>query len=115
METRETRKAHIYYDSTCRLCIGIVNKIERSSQKKEFESIPVGQQLPPGISEEDAMRDVYAVDEHGTVRKGADALLYIISRYPRWRWLATIGKLPVMYQLLWMGYRIVADTRRWIF
>lgn len=61
------------------------------------------------------MRDVHVVDESGNVRKGADAVLFIFERYPRWRFLARVGRLPGVYMLVRGLYRVVEKTRYWIF
>jgi predicted DCC family thiol-disulfide oxidoreductase YuxK len=110
--TLPNRKIIVYYDGTCRLCSGIVEKLEQSSQSEKFESVDAAHdELPTSISKKAAMRDVHVVDERGRVYAGADAVLHIIDEYPRWRWVSSIVKLPGMRQLAALGYRVVADNR----
>jgi predicted DCC family thiol-disulfide oxidoreductase YuxK len=105
------KKIPIYYDGTCGLCNGIIGKLEQSSQGENFEPIPIVEKSPPGVTAAEAWHDVHAIDSNGKMYRGGDAVLFILFQYPRWRWLAAIGKLPGIRQLVSLGYRIVADNR----
>ena len=105
-------KVHIYYDGTCKMCSGIVQKLEHSSQGSLFSPTKIAEHLPEGVTTSEARRDVHAVDKNGTVYRGADAVLYIISQYPQWRWVAFMGRLPLIRQVVRILYRIIADNRQ---
>lgn len=106
----------VYYDGTCNLCIAAIGAVSRSSAGASVASVDVTKgELPPGVSLEAAMRDVHVVGTDGSVRKGAEAVLAIIERYPAWRWAALLGRLPLLRQCAQGMYRVVAGTRYWIF
>jgi predicted DCC family thiol-disulfide oxidoreductase YuxK len=110
----EAKRTQIYYDGTCRLCSGLIERIECSSHASDFEPIPIQRQLPVNTSFAEADRDMHTVDTDGRILKGADAVLYILSHYKRWCWLARLGGLPGFRQFVRLLYRIVADNRkRW--
>ena len=110
------KKIHIYYDGVCNLCSGLMDTVEKSSQGAKFERIDVTQgNLPPGKSYREAMHDMHVVDKDGQVYRGAQAVLKIFEQYPHLRWMATIGRVPGMGLVATVLYRIVAETRYWIF
>lgn len=110
------RKIEIFYDGTCNLCSGMVERIDKSSKKESFEARAVSEeQLPHGIDHEAAMRDVHVVDETGRIYAGAEAVLRILDEYPRLQTLARIGRFPGIKHLLAILYRVVAMTRYRIF
>jgi len=105
-------KIKIYYDGTCSMCSGVVNKIEKSSAGHKFESLDASDgNSEAGITQEDAMHEVYVLDEDGTMHKGADGIIKVLEQYPRWCLLARLGRLPVIKQLVNFGYRAVAANR----
>ena len=105
-------KITIYYDSTCRMCSGIVDKLGHSSQKTRFDPLDIHRvQLPKGIASANAERDVHAIDGNGNVYSGMDAVTRIIEEYPRWRWSSKILRLPGIRQIAALAYRIIADNR----
>ena len=109
----ESSKISVYYDGTCNLCNSGIRTI---SGNETFDTKDVTEgTLPPSISYEAAMRDMHAVDETGRVYKGADAVLRIAQVYPRLRWLGSIGRLPIIRQILQGMYWIIARTRYRIF
>lgn len=108
-------KVHIYYDGMCNLCSGVMDTVDSSKQADKFEMNDVTKgNLPAGVTYEAAMRDMHVVDESGHVYKGAQAVLKIFEQYPHLRWMAPIGRLPVISLLADGMYRVVAETRYWI-
>jgi len=112
----QPKKIHIYYDGMCNLCSGLMDTVENSSKGGAFERIDVTKgKLPPDKTYEQAMRDMHVVDENGQIYRGAQAVLKIFEQYPHLRWIAPIGRLPG-FNLFAAGiYRLVAETRYWIF
>jgi predicted DCC family thiol-disulfide oxidoreductase YuxK len=112
----EDPRIRIYYDGVCRLCSGLIDRIEHSREADSFEPIAIQKEVPAGMPYAEADRDMHAVDAEGRVYKGADAVRYIMSRYPRWRWLASLASLPGLKQLANLLYRLIADNRkRWFY
>ena len=99
----------IYFDGTCAVCKGFVQRIQLSSKGDTFASVDASKgDLQTGITSEEAMYEVHMVDEAGVMHKGADAILKIVEQYPRWRVLAKVGRWPVIKQCVSLVYRIVA-------
>lgn len=108
----ENKKIDIYYDGTCRVCNAFAGSVANSEEKDKFtpKDLTKGN-LPTGVTFEQAWRDMYVVEEGGVMYKGADAWLRVLEEYPRWRWLAKIGRLPGIYQCIKLGYRLFATNR----
>lgn len=107
------KKIEVYYDGVCKMCTGAMNAVENSSQGAKFERRDVTQgSLPPGQNLDAALYNMHVVDETGRVYVGADGILRIIEEYPRWRWIAAVGKLPGVKHLIYGVYRVVAAHRR---
>ena len=116
MDTTTSPKIHIYYDGTCRMCTGVMNTLNTSSRAAAFQGVDATKEvLPSHISHNAAMKHMHVVDEEGRTYVGSEAFLRILSEYPRWRWCARIGRLPVLKQMLDMGYWLIARNRYWLF
>lgn len=59
-----------------------------------------------------ALHNMHAIDEAGRIYAGGDAILRILEEYPRWRWLARVGRVWGIRHLVYVAYRIVATHRR---
>jgi predicted DCC family thiol-disulfide oxidoreductase YuxK len=104
-------RVRIYYDGTCRLCSGLIERVEHSAQAGSFEPIRNSTALPDGITYDAAQRDVYVRGRDGRLYRGADAVLHVLSHYPLLRPLAWICSLPLLKQLSAVLYRLIADNR----
>ena len=100
----------IYYDGTCRICAGTMRKIEASSRHGRFAPIDVYHELPNHLDRNAALHDMHVI-EGGKTYRGAGAVMRILEEYPRWRWLAWLGRLPVLRNLAAGMYRLIADHR----
>ena len=49
-----------------------------------------------GISGDDILKRLYVVDRNGTLYGGVDAFILIWRRTPRYGWLATLARAPVV-------------------
>lgn len=106
----------IYYDGDCPMCIAIVDKVDDSSKKETFAPKDITKKsLPKNITQEQAKKELHVVDANGKVYKNIDAVLKIVEEYPQWKFLATIGRLPIIKQILAIGYKIVAANRHFLF
>ncbi len=93
------------------MCSGFVDKIQKSTRASDFASVDASHgHAEAGISREDAMHEVH-VAQGGKMYRGAEGILKVLEQYPRWRWLAMIGGLPIIKSLVSLGYRIVAVNR----
>ena len=109
--TDSGKKLDVYYDGSCPMCTVFADTVTDSSQGEKFEKKDVAKgALPEGATFEQVWKEMYVVED-GTQYRGADAVLRVMREYPRWRWLAFIGSLPVFNQIAHLIYRIVAANR----
>lgn len=117
MTSQKSKNAKtILYDGECSLCKIVIKRVNNSSQKTSFKPVDVHKStLPTGITSEQVEKELHVVDSAGKIIKGGDAILAIVSEYPRWKWLATIGRLPGAAQAVRLGYKLVAANRHLAF
>jgi len=110
------QKKTIYYDGSCPMCVVIIDKVDGSLQKEKFNPKDITKELfPRNFTKKQAEEEIHLIDSDGKVYKNAEAILKIIEEYPRWKFLAKIGRLPIIKQLLPIGYKLVAVNRHFIF
>src|SRR3989344_4806837 len=110
------QKKTIYYDGSCPMCTVIIGKVDDSLQKGKFNPKDITKEsLPQNFTKEQVEKEIHVVDSDGKVYKNAEAILKILEEYPRWKFLAKIGRLPVIKQLLPIGYKFIAANRHFIF
>jgi len=102
----------IYYDGSCRMCASIIKKVDDSSQKEKFDSKDLTKDpLPQNISRSAAEREIHVIDANGKIYKNAEAILKILEEYPKWKFLVKLGRLPIIKQLLPIGYKLISANR----
>lgn len=107
------KKIEVYYDGQCNMCTATMDSLQKSSHGGAFEMIDVTKgQLPPGVDMTGALHSMHAIDDAGKVYVGGDAFLRILEEYPRWRWLAKIGRIWGIRHIVSAVYRVVATHRR---
>jgi predicted DCC family thiol-disulfide oxidoreductase YuxK len=114
-QTNEKKKT-IYYDGSCSMCTVIISKVYDSSQKEKFDLRDITKKpLPQNFTKEQVEKEIHVIDSEGKIYKNAEAILKILEEYPRWKFLARIGRLPIIKQLLAIGYRFIAVNRYFLF
>ena len=110
------QKKTIYYDGNCPMCTVIIRKVNDSSQKGKFHSKDITKKsLPQNFIKSEVEKEIHVIDSDGNVYKNAEAILKILEEYPRWKLLAKTGRLPVIKQLLPIGYKLIAANRHFLF
>ena len=111
-QDKKDRRKTIYYDGSCRMCNSIIKKVNVSSQKEKFNPKDITKDpLPQNITKTAAMKEIHVVDEKGKIYKNAEGILEILEEYPKWRFLVKLGRLPIIKQLLPIGYKVIASHR----
>lgn len=115
MNTPSDKKT-IYYDGDCSFCVGIIQKIGNSDKKEIFEPRDITKNaLPHSLTAAQAHKEIHLIDADGAVYKNAEAILKILEQYPKWKIFATIGRLPlikqIIKQILSIGYAFIAANR----
>lgn len=109
-------KKTVYYDAECPMCQAFQSKVVSSKQSDKFTFVDVNTgSLPAEISKEVALQQMHVVDEYGVVYKNSDSVLAVLHEYKNVRWLVHIGRLPVLRNILRIGYKWVARNRYSIF
>ncbi len=101
----------VYFDDGCEACNNAARKIKADI---DLSVIGMSEEGARVIDKEALKRDVHAMDEHGVMYRGIDAVIVILRWHPAWFWLAPIIALPGIKQAAQLVYRIVAANRyRW--
>ncbi|HTE48582.1 MAG TPA: DUF393 domain-containing protein [Candidatus Paceibacterota bacterium] len=112
---KKEQKKTIYYDGSCPMCTVIIGKVDDSAQKEKFDTKDItGESLPQNFIKEQVEKEIHVIDSDGKVYKNAEAILKILEEYPRWRFVAKIGRLPIIKQLLSIGYKFIASNRHFL-
>ncbi|MES2437165.1 MAG: DCC1-like thiol-disulfide oxidoreductase family protein [Patescibacteria group bacterium] len=98
------KKPIIAFDGTCPMCTVVVDTIDSSSQVKSFEK-----------QDTNSGPEILYTDISGNTYRGSHAILKILAHYPRFKWVAQIGSLPIIRNILSIGYKLVAHNRHFIF
>lgn len=107
----DSRKT-IYYDGSCEMCNNLIRRVDNSKQKDKFDLKDLTKDpLPQNITKAAAEKEIHVIDENGKVYKNAEAILKILEEYPKWKFLVAIGRLPMIKQILPIGYKLIARHR----
>jgi len=68
-----------------------------------------------GISFDDALRRLYAVDDQGRLLRGVDVFIAIWRRLPGYRWLGALAGFPLVRPFAWFVYEYLVSypVSRW--
>jgi len=108
-------KKTIYYDGSCAACSNIMLRVDRSKKSDAFAKIDlISGNLPEGLTKENLSKEIHVVDSNGGMHRNFGAILAILEEYPNLKILVAIGRLPFIYQLGVIGYKIFAANRHFI-
>jgi len=108
-------KTKIYYDGQCAMCTAVMGRVRASQKRGEFQLCDMHADRAMPFDKAAVAREMHLVDAEGRVYRGTAAILEILGRYPRWAFVAGIGRSPLVRPLLPLGYAIVAANRRFLF
>lgn len=106
----------VFYDGSCRMCVGVSGWLSRIDGKKQFRLEPYqnAELLAqfPQINPADCEREIHIITSKGKILKGADAVLEIWRNSGHWTsFLAILFRLPPFIWLARPIYRLVARIR----
>ena len=102
----------VIYDGSCSLCRVTIDKVKKARGSDELQFFDyMSESVPPGLDEKQLKKEIHVIDEHGTVHRNADGIMEILSVNPRWKWLAVIGRFPLIRIIFRWGYRLIARYR----
>lgn len=105
----------IYYDGKCGLCSKEINYYKSIAPQNRFKWYDITIDAMPlkraGIDPLIALKQLHAKDREGSWKVGVDAFLLIWNELKYWRLLALFIRLPGIYYLAKLAYRLFAVWR----
>lgn len=105
----------VFYDGQCGLCSKEINHYRKIAAEGVFDWQDLTEDVSKleayGVSYADGLRFLHATDEQGKLHVGVDAFVLIWKQLKRWRLLARLVSLPVIYPLADLVYRVFARWR----
>lgn len=115
MTTQSTEKSKIFFDGACIVCDTEINHYKRKNPEI-FElvdiSSPIFDAKPYGLTHEEVQLHIHVLTPDGRIEKGVDAFAHIWSRMPMYKPVAFLIRLPGIYTLARIYYRIFASYIR---
>ncbi|PRX31880.1 Predicted thiol-disulfide oxidoreductase YuxK, DCC family [Meinhardsimonia xiamenensis] len=104
----------VFFDGACPLCRAEMDFWRRQPGAERIAFVDVARDdtvLPRGVGRAQARARFHVETAERRVISGAAAFLALIATLPRLRWLARIGRLPGIAQLLELSYRLFLRLR----
>ena len=105
----------LLYDGECRYCVEWADRLRSMDPDHAIALVAAAERdRLPGVPfiEPDALdRAIHLVLPDGRVLVGADAVVAVLRRLPRWRWLAGAFRIPGVGLLADRVYRWTAARR----
>lgn len=111
------KKTIVFYDQSCRMCVGVTGWLTRIDGKKQFQLEPY-QDSPylndyPQLKAADLEKKIHLITDKGKILTGADAMMEIWIKTGHWtRFAAYVYRLPPFIWVARILYLIVAKFRR---
>ena len=100
----------VYYNESCNICRAEVN-LYKKQNIKEIEWVDITNNV---VAENDTSKDNKTllrrlhVEEGGQIFGGAKAFLLVWKKIPKYKFLYTFFKLPIIFTLFSLFYEIIA-------
>lgn len=105
------------FDGRCGVCSRSARLIGERDPSSKIERLDLRDEAAavrfPSLTPDAVRASMHAIDTDGRIYVGLDAVLEIFGELPRWSWLARLGRLPGIYRLAGVGYRLFARNRLW--
>ena len=100
----------VFFNNSCKICRAEINIYKKESvENLNWVDITNNKnaEIETKKSDKQLLRRLH-VEENGKIYVGIDAFLLIWKKIPKYRFLYKFFKLPIIYQLFYVGYEIVA-------
>ena len=100
----------VYYNESCNICRAEINHYKKQNIE-EIDWVDITNNV---AAENETLKDNKAllrrlhVIKDGKVFDGAKAFLLVWKNIPKYRFLYSIFKLPVIFQIFYLGYEVIA-------
>ncbi|MEX1029629.1 MAG: DUF393 domain-containing protein [Paenibacillaceae bacterium] len=111
----------IIYDGHCVLCTRTVARLMSLRTTTVIESVPLQDErivtlLPVGYDRAKLDKEIHVIDmSNGLIIRGADAVIYIMTKLPSFRFVAMMYRIPGMKWLAARIYQWIAKRRYKLF
>ena len=100
----------VFFNNSCKICRAEINIYKKESvENLNWVDITNNKnaEIETKKSDKQLLRRLH-VEENGKIYVGIDAFLLIWKKIPKYRFLYKFFKIPIIYQLFYVGYEIVA-------
>ncbi|MEX2416679.1 MAG: DUF393 domain-containing protein [Paenibacillaceae bacterium] len=107
----------IIYDGHCVLCTRTVARLIKLRTTVDIDSIPLQDErtvslLPYGYNRDQLDKEIHVVDmSNGHIIRGADAIVYVMTKLPSLRFVSIMYHIPGMKRLASCIYQWIAKRR----
>lgn len=106
----------VFYDGSCRMCVGFTGWLRHIDGKKQFRLEPYQDsgllKNYPDLDLKDLERKIHIITEKGQLFRGADAMLEIWRKSGHWsRFLTYILRMPPFIWIARLVYKVAARYR----
>ena len=100
----------VYFNNSCKICRSEINLYKKENIKDiDWIDITNNKEAEKETSKNDKelLRRLH-IKENDQVIEGAEAFLYVWKRIPKYKFLYSFFKLPIIFTIFKYGYEIVA-------
>ena len=100
----------VYYNESCNICRAEIN-LYKKQNIQEIEWIDI---TGNSVAEKNTLKDNKAllrrlhVEENGQIFEGAKAFLLVWKKMPKYKFLYTFFKLPIIFNIFSLFYEVIA-------
>ena len=100
----------VYFNNSCKICRAEIN-LYKKQNIKEIDWIDITNnslaQKETSKNDKELLRRLHVIEENKVI-EGAEAFLYVWKKIPKYKFLYTFFKLPIVYTIFKFGYEIIA-------
>jgi len=100
----------VYFNNSCKICRAEIN-LYKKENIKEIDWVDITNnsiaQKETSRNDKELLRRLHVIDENKVI-EGAEAFLYVWKKIPKYKFLYSFFKLPIVFTLFKLGYEIVA-------
>ena len=100
----------VYFNNSCKICRSEINMYKKENiEDIDWIDITDNKEAEKETSKNDKelLRRLH-IKENDQVIEGAEAFLYVWKRIPKYKFLYSFFKLPIIFTIFKFGYEIVA-------
>ena len=100
----------VYFNNSCKICRSEIN-LYKKENIKSIDWIDITNnsdaEKETSRSDKELLRRLH-VKENGKIIQGAEAFLYVWKKIPKYKFLYTFFKLPIIFTIFKYGYEMIA-------